>query len=309
LAWRKNLLGAGWKLGYGSWVGWRCAGSNAGGIRAGRAAARWAPGRLCPDRPRGAHLCCSSCAAEGRRAGSFCRHSATTSRIARLKWRWPHCASSCGGGPCGGPGRRGAGGRRGRREQLRRALTRPDVYQARQPSRLQTLSRPPPHTHTHTHLQRHQQHLHGGILGERRVAVGHLQQRDAKRPDVGRRAVPLGVSGVGRLGVGIWGENNGRGEGRTANGARGHDRWTRRVARAAAGPAPQPRRPLPAPGAHSVCSSTSGAIQHGVPTNVFRLTRPLPPHSPPRSIVALTPKSPRATWPSLSTRMLPACGG
>jgi hypothetical protein len=33
-------------------------------------------------------------------------------------------------------------------------------------------------------LQRHEQHLHGRELGERRVPVGHLQHGDAQGPDV-----------------------------------------------------------------------------------------------------------------------------
>jgi hypothetical protein len=40
-----------------------------------------------------------------------------------------------------------------------------------------------------SHLQRHQQHLHGRVLGKGRVAVGTLQQGYAQRPYVGRRAV------------------------------------------------------------------------------------------------------------------------
>lgn len=55
-----------------------------------------------------------------------------------------------------------------------------------------------------------------------------------------------------------------------------------------------------------VCSMTSGAIQQGVPTNVFLATGWFP-QDPPRSIVAATPKSANRTWPVLSMRMLPAC--
>eukprot|EP00983_Pelagomonas_calceolata_P025001 786139-Pelagomonas_calceolata.AAC.5 len=33
-------------------------------------------------------------------------------------------------------------------------------------------------------LQRHEQHLHGGKLGEGRMAMRHLQQGDAHGPDV-----------------------------------------------------------------------------------------------------------------------------
>ena len=51
---------------------------------------------------------------------------------------------------------------------------------------------------------------------------------------------------------------------------------------------------------------TSGAIQHGVPTNVFLLILSFP-HEPPRSIVAATPKSASNTDPSVSIRIFPAC--
>ncbi len=39
-------------------------------------------------------------------------------------------------------------------------------------------------------LQRHEQHLHRRELGERGVAVSHLEQRDPERPDVSRVVVP-----------------------------------------------------------------------------------------------------------------------
>lgn len=53
------------------------------------------------------------------------------------------------------------------------------------------------------------------------------------------------------------------------------------------------------------CSMTSGAIQQGVPTNVFRLILSFP-HDPPRSIVAATPKSAKNTDPSELINILPA---
>ena len=54
------------------------------------------------------------------------------------------------------------------------------------------------------------------------------------------------------------------------------------------------------------CSMTSGAIQQGVPTKVLRACCWLP-QEPPRSMVAVTPKSASSTCPLLSIRMLPAC--
>lgn len=65
--------------------------------------------------------------------------------------------------------------------------------------------------------------------------------------------------------------------------------------------------PVTLPSAHPcVCSMTSGAIQHGVPTKVMRATLSCP-QDPVRSMDAATPKSPSHTWPSLSIKMLPAC--
>mmetsp|Transcript_30947 Transcript_30947/g.68539 ORF Transcript_30947/g.68539 Transcript_30947/m.68539 type:complete len:258 (+) Transcript_30947:2600-3373(+) len=55
----------------------------------------------------------------------------------------------------------------------------------------------------------------------------------------------------------------------------------------------------------SVCSITSGAIQHGVPTKVILVALSWP-QDPLRSKEAATPKSPSLTDPSLSTKMLPA---
>ena len=54
------------------------------------------------------------------------------------------------------------------------------------------------------------------------------------------------------------------------------------------------------------CSMTSGAIQQGVPTKVLRACCWLP-QEPPRSIVAVTPKSASKTCPLRSINMLPAC--
>eukprot|EP00955_Chlamydomonas_euryale_P048738 354068-Chlamydomonas_euryale.AAC.7 len=77
-------------------------------------------------------------------------------------------------------------------------------------------------------------------------------------------------------------------------------------------PSPSPALALSTPlsphSAHpAVCSMTSGAIQHGVPTNVMRCVCAWP-QDVLRSIDVATPKSPRYTQPLWSTRMLPACG-
>lgn len=136
-------------------------------------------------------------------------------------------------------------------------------------------------------LDGHQQHLHRREARKGRVPVRELQDRDPERPDVRQRVIPARASG--RLGPAR------RAQEQTGGGGPQCERHASQAGADAAGAA----HPV-------VCSMTSGAIQHGVPTNVLRAMFWLP-HEPPRSMVAATPKSASITWPLASIRMLPAC--
>jgi hypothetical protein len=131
--------------------------------------------------------------------------------------------------------------------------------------------------------------LHGRVLGEGRVAVRQLQQRDAKGPDVRGAAVPAALHHLHAAGSGhACARVCPVAAGRAADGGRACMLQLRFI--------------ISAPPTHP---PTSGAIQQGVPTIVMR---PLlsPPQAATRSNVVAHPKSPSLTHPAPLTSMLPA---